>query len=41
MARVKIRRPYLLLLLDFGAVQKEWGSPIYFKFTSEFKSAKI
>ena len=24
-----------------GAVQKEMGSPNYFKFTSEFKSAKI
>ena len=25
----------------FGAVPKVWGSPNYFKFTSEFKSAKI
>ena len=24
-----------------GAVPKVWGSPNYFKFTSEFKSAKI
>ncbi len=24
-----------------GAVQKEMGSPNYFKFTREFKSAKI
>ena len=26
---------------DDGAVQKEMGSPNYFKFTREFKSAKI
>ena len=26
---------------SFGAVQKEMDSPNYFKFTSEFKSAKI
>ena len=30
----------LLAHID-GAVQKETGSPNYFKFTSEFKSAKI
>ena len=27
--------------LQAGAVQKETGSPNYFKFTREFKSAKI
>ena len=26
---------------ELGAVQKEMGSPNYFKFTREFKSAKI
>ena len=26
---------------EVGAVQKEMGSPNYFKFTREFKSAKI
>ncbi len=29
------------LLKQKGAVQKEMGSPNYFKFTREFKSAKI
>ncbi|MDY2615991.1 MAG: hypothetical protein SOV76_05455 [Treponema succinifaciens] len=26
---------------QYGAVPKVWGSPNYFKFTREFKSAKI
>ena len=30
-----------MISLVFGAVQKETGSPNYFKFTREFKSAKI
>jgi hypothetical protein len=29
------------LLKKEGAVSKVWGSPYYFKFTREFKSAKI
>ena len=29
------------ICIDIGAVQKEMGSPNYFKFTREFKSAKI
>jgi len=32
---------YQLFQAKKGAVQKEMGSPNYFKFTSEFKSAKI
>ena len=28
-------------IVTLGAVQKEMGSPNYFKFTREFKSAKI
>ena len=31
----------LILSIKYGAVQKEMGSPNYFKFTKEFKSAKI
>ena len=29
------------IVKEKGAVPKVWGSPNYFKFTSEFKSAKI
>ena len=38
--RFIIFRSYLTLKMK-GAVQKEMGSPNYFKFTREFKSAKI
>ena len=30
-----------ILSAQVGAVPKVWGSPNYFKFTSEFESAKI
>ena len=35
------RANFTLKIKGIGAVQKEMGSPNYFKFTREFKSAKI